>query len=174
VIPLAFHVDYWNHLGWRDPFSSREWSQRQGEYVRAMGLKSAYTPQLVVNGTRQVVGSNRAAVYKAIEEASRRKPEGTISLRRTPDGVKVEAKTARKDVELVIVTYDTAAATKVRRGENGGKTLANVTIVRSLVRPKTLNAHVPVASKLGVVAFLQERGTKRIVGAGKIAPVRVY
>ncbi|HUR81120.1 MAG TPA: DUF1223 domain-containing protein, partial [Thermoanaerobaculia bacterium] len=56
VIPLAFHVDYWNYLGWRDPFSSAEWSQRQGDYVRAMKLSTAYTPQLVINGSRQVVG----------------------------------------------------------------------------------------------------------------------
>jgi hypothetical protein len=174
VIPLSFHVDYWNHLGWKDPFSSREWSQRQGEYVRAMKLGSAYTPQLVVNGARQVVGSSAAAVYKAIEEESRRRPEGTVALRRTPDGVKVEAKTARKDVELVIVTYDDGATTKVKRGENGGKTLANVAIVRSLIRPGTLAAHLPIESKRGVMAFLQERGTKRIVSAGRLQPVRLY
>src|SRR5687767_14525236 len=68
VIPLAYHVDYWNHLGWRDPFSSREWSQRQGDYVRAMKLSSAYTPQIVVNGVREMVGSNSFQVYRAIEE----------------------------------------------------------------------------------------------------------
>jgi hypothetical protein len=174
VIPLAFHVDYWNHLGWRDPFSSKEWSQRQGEYVRAMKLDSAYTPQMVVNGTRQMVGSSAAAVYRAIEEESRRKPEGTIDLRRTPDGVKVQARSARKDVELVVVTFESAATTKVQRGENGGKTLANAAIVRTLVRPTTFDVHLPIASKMGVVAFLQERGTRRIVSAGRLQPVRLY
>ena len=65
VIRLAFHVDYWNSLGWRDPFSSREWSQRQGAYVRAMKLSSAYTPQMVVNGTRQMVGSSAFEIYRS-------------------------------------------------------------------------------------------------------------
>src|SRR5262245_4669569 len=63
VIALAYHVDYWNRLGWRDPFSSRDWSARQGQYVRVMKLDSAYTPQLVINGSRQVVGSNAFAIH---------------------------------------------------------------------------------------------------------------
>src|SRR5687768_2942471 len=75
VVPLAYRVDYWNRLGWHDPFSSREWSQRQGEYVRTMKLESAYTPQVVINGTRQMVGSNSFAVYRAIEEESQRKTD---------------------------------------------------------------------------------------------------
>src|SRR3954454_13978052 len=57
VIPLAFHVDYWDSLGWRDPFSSAEWTQRQARYARTMRLSSAYTPQAVVNGSRKFVGS---------------------------------------------------------------------------------------------------------------------
>src|SRR6185436_3907942 len=81
VIPLAYHVDYWDHLGWRDPFSSREWSLRQGEYVRAMRLGSSYTPQVVINGARQMVGSSTSQIYRAIEDESRRAPEGSVSVR---------------------------------------------------------------------------------------------
>src|SRR6476646_10282347 len=66
VIPLAFHVDYWDHLGWRDPFSSPEWSQRQLDYVRAMHLSGAYTPQAVVGGAREFVGSNESQLFSAI------------------------------------------------------------------------------------------------------------
>src|SRR6266568_4493610 len=66
VIPLAFHVDYWDHLGWRDPFSSADWSRRQMFYIRAMRLDSAYTPQAVVNGTKQMVGANGGALAAAI------------------------------------------------------------------------------------------------------------
>src|SRR5438105_5237324 len=80
VIPLAFHVDYWDSLGWRDPFSSAEWSQRQALYARTMHLSSAYTPQAVVNGTHEFVGSNRAALSAALEKASNKTPRAKITL----------------------------------------------------------------------------------------------
>ena len=101
VIPLSFHVDYWNSLGWRDPFSAREWSQRQGEYVRAMKLDSAYTPQIVVNGVKQMVGSSSGAVYRAIEEESRRKPEASVSLRRDGEQVIVRAQAANANADVI-------------------------------------------------------------------------
>src|SRR3954451_22950703 len=86
VIPLAFHVDYWDSLGWRDPFSSSEWTQRQARYARTMRLSSAYTPQAVVNGTREFVGSNRAAMSAALEKASIDKPLADLTLTARREG----------------------------------------------------------------------------------------
>ena len=166
AVPVAFHVHYWNRLGWRDPFSSREWSLRQGEYVRAMELEGAYTPQIVINGTRQVAGSDAAAIYAAIEEESRRKPEGAIVLTRSGNQVSVRAQTQRKDAELLVVTFENAAATNVERGENGGRKLVNPAVVRSLIRAKGLATEVTVDPKLGVAAFLQERGSLRVLATG--------
>ena len=80
VIPLAFHVDYWDRLGWRDPFSSPDWSRRQSFYVRALGLPSGYTPQMVVNGARQFVGSNARALDAALAEESRQAPFGSVRV----------------------------------------------------------------------------------------------
>src|SRR5947209_6278424 len=80
VIPLAFHVDYWDRLGWRDPFSSAEWSRRQYFYVRALSVASAYTPQIVVNGAQQFVGSDRAALEEALVAMSHRKPTGDVQV----------------------------------------------------------------------------------------------
>src|SRR6476660_4669091 len=71
VIAIAYHVDYWDNLGRRDHFSAREWTQRQMEYIRTLRLPSAYTPQMVVGGTRQMVGSNPFAVRTAIIAAAR-------------------------------------------------------------------------------------------------------
>src|SRR5438045_8210665 len=77
VIPLAFHVDYWDNAYWRDPFSSHEWTERQMMYARTFKLNSAYTPQMVVNGTKQFVGSNAMAMNAAIDEV---KTTGSISF----------------------------------------------------------------------------------------------
>jgi hypothetical protein len=171
VIPLAYHVDYWNHLGWRDPFSSREWSQRQGDYVRAMKLPSAYTPQVVVNGAREMVGSSSLAVYRAIEEESRRKHDGQINVRIDRGQAIVRAQATQPGVELVIVTFENGAAeTKVARGENSGRTLVNDAIVRSLARVDTqpgraIEQRVALGSANGVAAFLQQEGTRRIVAS---------
>ena len=179
VLPLSFHVDYWNSLGWRDPFSSREWSERQGEYVRAMKLNSAYTPQIVVNGSRQMVGSSSGAVYDAIEEASRRKPQGSVSLRRDRVDVVVRAQAEKANADVIVVVFEDGATTKVERGENAGRTIANDHIVRRLLRVGTLQGSgaleervaLPLGPRMGVVAFLQDRATKRIWSAAALLPL---
>jgi len=174
VIPLAYHVDYWNHLGWRDPFSAREWSERQGDYVRSMKLDSAYTPQIVVNGTRQLVGSNSFALYRTIDEESHRTPEGTVTATRTGNTLTIHAQSPRPNVDLVLVTFDNQPSTHVERGENGGRTLVNDTIVRGLTRLATLDGRaaiekqVPVAAGMGAAVFLQERGTKGILASAVV------
>jgi hypothetical protein len=171
VIPLAFHVDYWNHLGWRDPFSSREWSVRQSEYVRAMKLDGPYTPQLVVNGTRQMVGSSTGEILRAIEEESRVAPAGSVTIQSADGSAVIRARSSRPGVDLIVVTFENGAQTKVVRGENAGKTIANDAIVRSLERIATLDGRKEVEHRIdvrpehGVAAFLQERKTRRIVAA---------
>src|SRR6266545_881299 len=80
VLPLAFHVDYWDDLGWRDPFSSADWTARQKRYAAAIAGGHVYTPQLVVQGREDMVGSDRGAVEDAIRRAAARPPGGaTIS-----------------------------------------------------------------------------------------------
>ncbi len=176
VIPLAFHVDYWNHLGWRDPFSSPQWSQRQVDYVRTMKLASAYTPQVVINGSRQMVGSSTFEIYRAIEEESRRAPVGTVSVTPSSGAVVIRAQSSKPDVDLIVVTFENGAQTKIIRGENTGKTLSNDAIVRTLRRAATLDGRNAVETKVsvrpqhGVAAFLQERATRRIVAAAAYAP----
>jgi len=170
VIPLAFHVDYWNSLGWRDPFSSRQWSERQGEYVRAMRLDSAYTPQVVVNGRRQLIGSSRYEIYGAIEQESQRPAEGTVTITPAPGGYVIRASSPHRDAELIVVTFENGATTKVTRGENSGRTLANDAIVRTLVRAKTMETTIDAPAGLGVAAFLQQTGTRRILSAVAVEP----
>jgi hypothetical protein len=170
VIGLAYHVDYWNRLGWRDPFSSREWSERQGDYVRAMKLSSAYTPQIVINGSRQMVGSSAFQIRRAIAEESKRTPEGhvTVDVQGGEVVIRAESKTP---ADLVLVTYENGITTKITSGENAGRTQTNDAIVRRLVRAGTVQGsvekRVPLAlsKTMGVAAFLQDPATRRILTA---------
>lgn len=173
AIALAYHVDYWDHLGWRDPFSSRAWSQRQYDYVRAMRLDSAYTPQVVINGSRQMVGSSSLQIYRAIEEESKRAPEGSVSVRIDGSDLVVRASAPRGGIDVMVAVYEDGASTNVLHGENSGRTIANDSIVRQLVRVATLDGKgvveervkLPLGPRLGAVAFLQDVKTRRVLAA---------
>ena len=178
VIPLAFHVDYWDRLGWRDPFSSPDWSRRQSFYVRALQLPSGYTPQMVVNGARQFVGSNAGALDAALAEESKQTPFGTVrvsAMRGDPLKVTVHATvTSDKPTDVMLALVEDGIATKVPAGENAGRTIENDAIVRKLIRVGTGSTEMTVSisvdkgwnpARLGVVAFLQDRKTLAIRGA---------
>ena len=178
VIPLAFHVDYWDRLGWRDPFSSPDWSRRQTLYVRALQLPSGYTPQMVVNGARQFVGSNTGALDAALAEESKQAPFGMVrvsAMRGDPLKVTVHATvTSDKPTDVMLALVEDGITTKVQAGENAGWTIENDAIVRKLIRVGTgsteTTAAIPLdkgwnAARLGVVAFLQDRKTLVIRGA---------
>jgi hypothetical protein len=94
VYGLSFHVDYWDHLGWKDRYSSAAYSQRQSRYARRLGLGSLYTPQMIVNGTREFVGSNRAAADAAIREALANAAPARIRLSASVQGHEVAVKYA--------------------------------------------------------------------------------
>src|SRR5205807_1529285 len=170
VIPLAFHVDYWDSLGWRDPFSSAEWTQRQARYARTMHLSSAYTPQAVVNGTREFVGSNRAALSAALEKASNEKPRAEITLAVRRDGNALIANiraTVPANDDLMLAIVEDGVSTKIEHGENAGRTITNDAIVRKLIRvsPSQTMVTVPLDGtwrKVGAVAFVQDRTTLAI------------
>jgi hypothetical protein len=179
VIPLAFHVDYWDRLGWRDPFSAPDWTRRQQFYVRALHLPSAYTPQMVVNGARQFVGSDAHALDAALAQESRQPPFGSVRLSLTRGGDALKASIAAKvtspaPTDVVLVLYESGISTKVTAGENSGLAIDNDAIVRRLVRVATgsVETTVPIAlektwnpSRLGVAVFLQDHKTLAIRGA---------
>lgn len=185
VIPLAFHVDYWNYIGWNDPFSSKAWSQRQQGYARAFQSNRIYTPQLVVAGRTHAVGSNEAEVRQQIAKALAAEPAGRVTVSATPsaDGrltVKAGAKLVRPaggPLDLWVAIYETGLTTKVGAGENASHTLANDYVVRRLEKALTLPGPTDSAElvlgldkrwnreHLGVAAFLQDPKTLAIQGA---------
>ena len=193
IIPLALHVDYWNHLGWADPFSSRQFSERQGEYAAAFGQDGVYTPQMVVDGVKEFNGGNSSLAREAIGKAAR-EPKGEVLLARTSSQseglVRISAQidnfpkpTDGESVNVLLAVTESNLATDVARGENSGRKLAHVGVVRSL---KTLGglpegpgtsfkAETEVTVEKGwrrenlrAVVFAQERGTRRVLAAGSL------
>lgn len=189
VVPLAFHVDSWNHQGWSDPFSSSAWTRRHAAYVRALRAEGAYTPQAVVDGSRELLGSDAAGLEAAIREASLR-PAGEVRLaleageRSGVAHLEVSLPPALREakLDLVVALFESDLETPVRRGENGGKVLRDDCVVRTLLRaaklrPEPAREALPPVSvelqldpgwrtgHLGVAAFLQDPRTLTIHGA---------
>jgi hypothetical protein len=180
VVPLAWHVDYWDHLGWRDPFSSAEASARQKAYARV--LKSqVYTPQMVINGRSQLVGSAEGLIRGELERALEATAHATVTIERASqhDGKMsvavrstVDPTLAGRALSLEVVLFERSVATAVRAGENGGRELVNAFIVRRHVSLDARGgaADLPVNSAwrgVGVAAFLQDRQTLAIYAAAK-------
>jgi hypothetical protein len=133
VIALSFHVDYWNYLGWHDPFSNKKFTYRQKEYAMALRQTGVYTPQMVVQGRRGEVGSDRRAVMQAIADARKAKPGATIVLEKIEGNrlcAIVSAVNGAKGANVYLALFDRRHATKIPRGENEGKTLTNHHVVR--------------------------------------------
>ncbi len=154
MIALAFHVDYWNQLGWRDPFSSPQWSARQATYGQP------YTPEIVVNGEFQMVGSDRGAVARAIDRASREKSDATLAI---ANGV-ARGSTARP-LDLYAAVVRSAPPTPVKAGENEGRTMPNDAVVRELKKLARVNGAFNVPAGNANVVFLQDPATRRIAAA---------
>jgi hypothetical protein len=136
VVALAFHVDYWDSIGWRDRFSLHAAVERQDRYIQTLGLASAFTPQVVVDGRSSFVGSDKHRILAAIVEPLNMIP---ISVEVAPGEltVTVPARQNRERYDVYLIAYLPQATTSVGRGENSGKKLQEFNIVRQL---RTLGA----------------------------------
>jgi hypothetical protein len=197
VIPLAYHVDYWNHLGWSDPFSSHQWSERQSAYVRVMNLSGDYTPQMVIGGGWQCVGSDGRSIARSVAEALSASALGRVSLHTNLGGagprilqVKVDAQILRTaetgPLVVMLAIYENGLVSKIDSGENGGRQLTYDYTVRKLLpafelKPvqgasavKQLDIDLDRSwsvDHLGVVAFIQDAASLRIDGAAVEYPI---
>ena len=187
VIGIGHHVTYWDHQGWRDRFSSETLTDRQRQYGSALHVADIFTPQMIVDGRSQFVGSDAKAGVKAIEEAASR-PHGTmvivlepaavgrVAVSLTAAGLPSLSRSNRADM-VVAVTED-GLTSNVRAGENSGRTLAHAAVVRRLTTVgealgEQASARTEVAldrewrrERLKIVAFVQERSSRRVLGAG--------
>jgi hypothetical protein len=178
VLALAFHVDYWNYIGWTDPYASKLATQRQHEYARHLNLRYVYTPQMVINGTTEGVGSERPSIAPMIKAAEDAKAlHQHVSIARDANGalaIHVDAGAGAEPATLWLVGFDREHATRVLHGENEGQTLKEYQVVRSFAavgtwRGQTLDLSLaadrqPVGDG-GIAVLLQQGGSGRIIGA---------
>ena len=185
VVALSFHVDYWNHIGWADPFSRPAWTRRQERYARAL-RGGIYTPELVVAGASHAVGSDERAVRRLLEEAKRRPAGARLSgrLTRRPKQLELAADAqslAAGELVVFAAVVEDGLVTRVPRGENSGRTLANEHVVRRLDELAVLAPGgraqkswiVPIPpewkrERLAVVLFAQDPKTLRVESAVRV------
>ncbi len=180
VIALSQHVDYWNRLGWKDPFSAAQFTDRQRAYAAGFGTGS-YTPQAVVNGQVELVGSNRAALLAAIAKAAQGPRTAVHLARQGPGALAVQVAalpTGAPAADVLLVITETGLATQVGRGENAGRLLRHAAVVRALrslgpASHATFSAPLALrpewkTENLRAVVLVQEPATHRIVGAASL------
>src|SRR5262245_5153387 len=189
VIALSEHVDYWDRLGWKDSFSSSEFTRRQQEYGQAMRLEPIYTPQLIVDGKTQAIGSEWPDVRKALTEAARApraaiavtaeakpsSPAATIAV--VVRDLPVEA--ARSGIDVFVAVVEDNLTTEVLRGENARKQLHHSAVTRSLTKIGSLGKTETAGEfsqavsldrswkpeQLRAIAFVQDQRSRHILGA---------
>jgi hypothetical protein len=189
IIALAFHVDYWNKLGWPDRFSSREFTQRQYDYSASFAGHRVYTPQMIVDGSSEFVGNDSKKVHAAVRAAAA-KPMLAVVISFTqeePAQIKLQLSvpdslrlSKNQTADLLVALTEDGLNSQVQRGENAGRTLHHAAVVRLLKSAATLSERAdakPVdvtfplekewdRSKLKIVAFVQDRVSRRVLAAG--------
>jgi hypothetical protein len=194
IVALEQHVDYWDSLGWPDPFASELHTRRQNEYARAAHTTRIFTPQMIVDGRFSCVGSDAGQATAALRTAAA-SPKAQVVVRRTSNReagarilhLQIEVQDIPQTgrvypIGVQLAVTESGLVSQVRKGENAGRKLHHVAVVRTIISAGTvkpnaresqrIEADVPLdpswdLRQLHVVAFLQERPGERILGAGK-------
>lgn len=199
VIVLGEHVDYWNNLGWVDPFSSPQFRARQNDYAQAFKVDSVYTPQMVVNGRAEFTGDDMNRAVSEIGRAAAQ-PSATVTLKATRSAtdqelfdlavnirdlpsINIRGKRGVAPVDVFLAVTEDNLVTEVQRGENAGHSLRHAAVVRSFgvignmdpreksevsLRPTLKIPGNWKRKDLHAVVFVQDRSTRRILGAESV------
>jgi len=191
MIVLSEHVDYWNHIGWKDPYSASFYSQRQSAYAKRFGLDSVYTPQMVVDGTSEFVGSNSSQADKAFQRALRvpKLPlhlssisaDASNTLHAHLETETLDSSFGSREADVYVAVALNRAESQVSAGENSGHRLAHVAVVKSLTKIGPLKQGQVLAQdvqlklepgsdlrNLRLIAFVQEPRQGRVLGAASM------
>ncbi len=178
IIPLAFHVDYWNYIGWKDPFSDAAWSARQRAYASARDSRRVYTPQLLFNGVDHGVGRSESRSRSAIAKAASSSTaavdvEATVTGTTISVNLRLDGSVPDRDAQVFVALAQDHASTKVTRGENARRTLSNGFIVRDMTRACAFKPGAQCSATFSarddgrhVVAWVQDPETMRVHGTG--------
>ena len=177
IIPLSFHVDYWNHLGWTDPFSHAEFSDRQREYGRQFRLESVYTPQLIINGEFEMVGSNRSVAEADIKNALNEKAKVDVKVEEVKRqnniySVSCTLMGEMNQTNVIAALLQKHAEMKVKAGENSGAKLSHTNVVRSFVQKPAqqkmkFEINIPKDlpdDNMEIIVYTQEKKDLKITG----------
>ena len=173
VIALEYHIDYWDFIGWKDPFAKREFTDRQKGYVRSLGARYVYTPQMVIGGAVHEIGSSRERVEHRIRAERAKTMFGPKLEVRKRDGkivAMIGSGHAVGEYDVLFVTFDKPHVTTVKRGENRGMTLTNANVVREYEyvgkwSGAAVEIEIPIAGRPG------DGGCTVIVQKGRFGPI---
>jgi hypothetical protein len=181
IITLAFHVDYWNYLGWKDEFSSPDFSKRQNDYSTTLNVGSNYTPQMIVDGKTEFVGSKENKAKEAIDQAAKEsKANIELVFENSILKVKIDKISVSEDSDVWVAIAEDNLETNVERGENSGRKLQHTSVVRELKNignvasiDKKFETEIGInlrnewkKENLKIVVFVQGKRTKKIFGLG--------
>jgi hypothetical protein len=179
IIALSEHVDYWDHLGWRDPFSSAQFTSRQREYSQVFRDEGPYTPEMVVDGVKGFVGNQSADALRAIQQAAHA-AKVTVRITAANGKIAIQADGVKHAADVVVVITERNLQSSVARGENAGRKLQHTAVVRWLrvagkTRPgEPFSGEIPISPEkdwkpgdLFAVVFLQERSSRKVLGAAQ-------
>jgi hypothetical protein len=188
IVGISEHVTYWNSLGWKDPYSLPVFTDRQGVYASRLSPQGSYTPQMVVNGRDQFVGSDVSALEQALRNDARRQHFGLRIVSSAPVAKGVDVKFAftgnpSAPLDIIAVLADDTDRSSVLRGENGGRQLQHVSVARSMTRVATVrddgeqSVHVSFPEGFStsngaghhLILFAQEQRQGAILGAATTA-----
>lgn len=176
VIALALHVDYWDYIGWKDPFGHPDHAERQKAYAAAGQRRSIYTPEMVVNGTTDIVGAKPMKLSEAIAEHARQPVAVSLDLLREGDKLRISASAAGAiagPVTVYLLRYTPESETKIKRGENAGHTYSYTNIVEGLTELGSWDAVAPLEMQTSVsglkpvVVLLQQHNSGPILAAAR-------
>jgi hypothetical protein len=184
IVGISEHVTYWNQLGWSDPFSDQAYTNRQNAYGTRFGLESVYTPQMVINGQEQIVGSDRDGLLRAVQKENH-SPQLDVHIASASLNGNVltvdfsmDGEVPGKGVDVFAVLAEDLTTSNVLRGENGGRTLSHVAVARTITRVASFETaseravHIPLAASVLVphsegrhlILFAQAAGLGQVLG----------
>ena len=175
VLVLSYHVDYWDKLGWKDIFSDASFTHRQEYYSTIFRLNTIYTPQVIVNGKKEFIGSNKSKLISTIEEQLNEKTPVSIKLKaiqNTEGRIDVQYSAEGADAkreQAILVLIQKMSTNEIKKGENQGKTLHHINIVRNIfylpLKERTTNFTLPAGfskEDFFVAGFIQDKRSGKI------------